>query len=82
MDCSPPGSSVHGTSQIRILEWVAIPFSRESSRPKDQIYVSCIGSWVLYRWATKEALIHVGAETEKALTQAHSWSYDTYKYVW
>jgi len=31
MDCSPPGSSVHGLLQARILEWVAIPFSRESS---------------------------------------------------
>ena len=31
MDCSPPGSSLHGTLQARILEWVAIPFSRGSS---------------------------------------------------
>ena len=35
-DCSPPGSSVHGILQARILEWVAIPFSRGSSRPRDQ----------------------------------------------
>ena len=41
MDCSPPGSSVHGTFQARILEWVAISFSRGSSRPKDQTWVSC-----------------------------------------
>ena len=34
MYCSPPGSSVHGISQARILEWVAMPFSRESSRPR------------------------------------------------
>ena len=34
MDCSPPGSSVHGILQARILEWVAISFSRESSRPR------------------------------------------------
>ena len=33
MDCSPPGFSVHGILQARILEWVAIPFSRGSSRP-------------------------------------------------
>ena len=33
MDCSPPGSSVHGILQARILEWVAIPFSRGSSNP-------------------------------------------------
>ena len=35
MDCSPPGSSVHGILQARILEWVAMPFSRGSSRPRD-----------------------------------------------
>ena len=38
----PPGSSVHGILQARILEWVAIPFSRGSSRPRDQTWVSCI----------------------------------------
>ena len=42
MDCSPPGSSVRGISQARILEWGAIPFSRGSSQPRDQIQVSCI----------------------------------------
>ena len=36
MDCSPPGSSIHGILQARILEWVAIPFSRESSQPKSR----------------------------------------------
>ena len=36
MDCSPPGSSLHGILQARILEWVAIPFSRKSSWPRDQ----------------------------------------------
>ena len=40
MDCSPPGSSVHGILQARILEWVAISSSRGSSRPKDQTPVS------------------------------------------
>ena len=45
MDCSPPGSSVHGILQARILEWVAMPSSRGSSQPRDQscvAYVSCI----------------------------------------
>ena len=42
MDCSPPGSSIHGILQARILEWVAIPFSRRSSRPRDQTQVSRI----------------------------------------
>ena len=42
MDCSPPGYSVHGILQARILEWVAISFSRGSSWPRDQIQVPCI----------------------------------------
>ena len=37
MDCSPPGSSVHGILQARILEWVAIAFSKGSSQPRTQI---------------------------------------------
>ena len=40
MDCSPPGSSVHGILQARILEWAAIPFSRVSSPSRDQTRVS------------------------------------------
>ena len=42
MDCSPSGSSIHGTLQARILEWVAILFSRGSSQPRDQTQVSRI----------------------------------------
>ena len=42
MDCSPPGSSVHGILQARTLEWVAISFSRGSSWPRDWTWVSCI----------------------------------------
>ena len=56
MDCSPPGSSVHGISQARILGWVALSSSRESSRPRDQTHVSCIGRQILHLWATREAL--------------------------
>ena len=48
MDCSQPGSSVHGMLQARILEWVAISFSRGSSQPKDQTLVSCIGRWIFF----------------------------------
>ena len=40
MDCSPPGSSVHGILQARTLEWVAMPFSRGSSQPRDWTSVS------------------------------------------
>ena len=42
MDCSPPGSAFHGILQGRILEWVAILFSRGSSQPRDRTQVSCI----------------------------------------
>ena len=41
MDCNPPGSSVHEIFQARILEWVAISFSRGSSQPRDRTQVSC-----------------------------------------
>ena len=57
MDYSPPGSPVHGILQARILQWVAIYFSRVSFRPRYRTCVSCLGRWILYRWATKEALI-------------------------
>ena len=40
MDCSPPGSSIHGILQARILEWITIPFSRGSSLPRDQTHIS------------------------------------------
>ena len=55
MDCSPPGSFVHGISQARILEWVAISYCRGSSWPKNWTHVSCIGKRILYHWATREA---------------------------
>ena len=41
-DCSPPGSSVHGIFQARILEWVTISYSRGSAQPRDQTQVSCV----------------------------------------
>ena len=58
MDYSPPGSSVHGTFQSRILEWVAISSSRGSSRPKDQTSISYISRFrFIYHCATWEAPI-------------------------
>ena len=44
MDCSPPGSSVHGILLAKILQWVAIFFPRRSSQPGDRIHVSCIAA--------------------------------------
>ena len=55
MDGSPPGSSVHGIFQARILEWVAIPFSRGSSQARDWDCVSCTAGWFFTIWATREA---------------------------
>ena len=54
MDCSPPVSCVLGILQARILEWVAMPFSRRSSQPRNQTRVSsvsCVGRQVLYHWS-------------------------------
>ena len=42
MDCSPPGSSIHGIFQVKVLEWIAIGFSRGSSQPRDGTWVSRI----------------------------------------
>ena len=56
MDCKPPGSSVHEIFQARILEWVAISFSRGSSQPRDRTRVSCTAGRFFADWATREAL--------------------------
>ena len=55
MNCSLPGSSVHGIPQARILQWVAFPFSRGSSPPRDGTQVSLIVGGFFTSWATREA---------------------------
>ena len=60
MDCNPPGSTVHGISQARILEWVAISFSRKSSQPRDPTHISCIAGGTLYHCTTWEAPLDMG----------------------
>ena len=55
MDYSPAGSSVHRVLQARILEWVATPFSRVSSSPRDWTWVSCIAGSFFTMWASREA---------------------------
>ena len=59
MDCSPPGPSVHGISQARILEWVPISFSRGSSWPRDQTHISCIAadSLPLRHWGSPSSYL-------------------------
>ena len=58
MDCNPAGSSVHGILQARILEWVAISFSRESSWPRDRTWVS---------WDDRRILYHLSPEADLTL---------------
>ena len=53
MDCSPPGSFLHGISQARTLEWVAIPLSRASSWPRDQTQVSSTVGRFFTIWAMR-----------------------------
>ena len=82
MDCSPTGSSVHGIFQARIVERIAISYSRGSAQPRDWIQVSCIwciSSWILYQlhhlrspgmpW---EKVIWILDEPEGYLTQVPS----------
>ena len=61
MDCSPPGSSVYGILQARILDWVAMPSSRGPSWPRDWTHiscVSCIGRQIFY------PLSHLGSPSQ------------------
>ena len=59
MDCSLPGFSVHGILQARVLEWVAIAFSRGSAQPRDPTQVSRNASRCLTLWATREAQMDI-----------------------
>ena len=56
MNCSLPGSSVHVILEARELAWIAVPFSRGSSQPRDQNWVFCITGRFFTIWATREAL--------------------------
>ena len=56
LDCSPPGSSVHGILQARILEWVTISYSRGSFRHRDWTQVFCTAGRFFTDWATREVL--------------------------
>ena len=69
-DCSPPGSAVRRISQARILEWVAISFSRGSSQPRDQTQVSHIAGGFFTVWATREAQRRVGVHLN---SESSSW---------
>ena len=75
LDHNLPGSSVHRTFQARMLEWIAIFYSRRSSWPRDLTHISCIsclGRQVPYHWVTWEARdqVHRGKSTLCSLTQS------------
>ena len=65
MDCSPPGSPIHGIFQARVLEWVAIFFSRGSSWPRDRTWVSHTAGWRFYHLSPQ------GSPHNKSLAEKH-----------
>ena len=87
MHCSPPDSSVRGIFQARILEWVAVSFSRGSSRSFptwDQTWVSCIGRRILYHWTTRKAhweLLAVCIQKDSVSEDEHSTQTSVFK-IW
>ena len=70
------GSSVHGISQARILECVAILYSRGSSRHRDQTHVSFIVRWTFYYWATWEAIIGSSVQFSHSVVSDSLWPMD------
>ena len=74
MDCNLPGSSAHGILQARILEWVAIPFSRGSSQPKDHESPELAGKFFTI-WATREAHIYIHLSVNTHILCIHTCIY-------
>ena len=85
MGCSPPEFSVHWIYQARILEWVAISFSRASSRPGHWTRISWIGRQIPYHWATREGTVdlqyQVSFKIYNKVIQLHINTY-THRYVY
>ena len=71
MGCSPPGSSVHGILQARILEWIAMPSSRGSSQHRDRTQVFHVAGGFFTIWATREALVLLTV-TQMCQSPSHS----------
>ena len=76
MDCSPPGSSVHGILQARILGWVAIPLSRGTSQTRDRTLVSFIVGRFFTIWA--ERVGHDWAQAQISYTLMQHWLFKKY----
>ena len=72
MNCSPPGSSVHGILQARILEWIAMPFSRGSSQPRDWTHIYCFAcGFFTDTCYNMENTWHHYARRNKPITKGH-----------
>ena len=91
MDCSLPGSSVHGLLQARILVWVAMPFSRWSSLPRGIIWTSCIADRFFTTWAMREAQCHSSPLQDRVVHPSSSssstsglcpWDGPSHSYIW
>ena len=80
----PPGSSVHGILQARILEWDAIPFSRGASQLRDWIRVSCIAGGFFTIWATRDSAHEVGhpKSTGLLLSWFHHRLWQSHFWIW
>ena len=73
--CDPTDYPVHGILQARILEWVAFPFSRGSSQPRDRTQVSQIAGGFFTSWATREAQSRAYSDINKAVIELSLWSH-------
>ena len=80
MDCSLPGSSVHGISSARILEWVAISFSKGSSWPRNWTQVSCIGRWFCTTEPPRKSFVYLKV-TKGVDVKSSSHKKKTHNYV-
>ena len=81
MDCNPPGSSVHGIFQARILEWIAILFSRGFSQPRDQTQVSHTAGRFFTVWATRKPISHTHTHTHTHI-YTHIYFYGKFRVAW
>ena len=74
-DCHPPHYSVHGILQARILEWVAVSFSRGSYWPRDRTWFSCIAGWFFTVWATRVVANGKGQFIPSLKADWYAWTY-------
>ena len=81
MDCSLPGSSAHGISQVRILEWVAISFSGRSSQLRNWTHFSCLVDGYFHHWVTREAPLSLWVSFFSFLDSTYQWDHTVYHIV-